>query len=123
MHLYIHTHRHTYLCIHTYIHTWGGDGGHASQKASALQLPTTPPTRGPPVEAERVADDRILAGISEPIIPELRKKKDGEGHRRWRWCLHKNTGRKATGNHLSISPKTMASQKTRKPRTCLTAEH
>ena len=54
--------------------TRGGDGGHASQKASASQLPTTPPTRGPSVEAERMVDDRILASISEPIIPELRKK-------------------------------------------------
>jgi len=35
---------------------------------------------------------------------------DGEGHRRWSWCLHKNTGRKATGNHLSTLPKTMARQ-------------
>ena len=55
----------------------GVEMGACISKASALQLPTTPPTRGPPVEAERVVDNRIFAGISEPFIPELRKKKDG----------------------------------------------
>ena len=25
-----------------------------------------------------------------------RRRTDGEGYRRWRWCLHKNAGRKAT---------------------------
>jgi len=40
--------------------------GHASQKAPSPQLPTTPPTRGPPEEAECVVDDRVFAGISEP---------------------------------------------------------
>jgi len=38
--------------------------GHTSQNASALQLPTTPPTRGPLVEAECVVDDQIFAGIA-----------------------------------------------------------
>src|SRR6218665_443745 len=31
-------------------------------------------------------------------------------NQRWRWCFHKNTRRKATGNHLSTFPKNMASQ-------------
>jgi len=38
---------------------------------------------------------------------------DGEGHRCWRRCLHKNTGRKAMGNNLSNLPKTMARQNIR----------
>jgi len=52
---------------------WGMEMGGMRLKKP---LPTTPPTRGPSVEAERVVDDRIFAGISEPLIPELRKKKD-----------------------------------------------
>src|SRR6218665_3439142 len=78
-------------------------GGHAS--------PTTQPTRGPPVEAECVVDDRVFAGICEPHIPEYgRRRTDGERHRRWRWCLRKNTWRKATGNHHPTFPKNMDSQ-------------
>jgi len=34
----------------------------------------------------------------------------GERHVSWRWCLRKNTRRKATGNHLPTFPKNMASQ-------------
>jgi len=35
-----------------------------------------------------------------------------ERHRRWKWkpTLHKNNGRKATGNHLPTFFKNMASQ-------------
>jgi len=34
-------------------------------------------TRGHPVEAECMVDDRVFAGIGKPHIPELRKKNDG----------------------------------------------
>ena len=79
------------------------------------------------MEAECVVDERVFAGISNANIPELRKKTEGrivkdadagDGVSRF----HKNTGRKATGSHLSTLPKTMAGPKL-KPRTCLTADH
>src|SRR6218665_171289 len=85
------------LCMCVGAWKWGA----CVSKSLYPQLSTTPPTRGPPVEAECVVDDRVFAGISEPHIPEKGRRTDGERHRRWRWFLRKNTGRiKATGNHF-----------------------
>jgi len=47
----------------------GGKWGGMRLKKPLPQLSTTPPARGPPVEAECVVDDRVFAGISEPHIP------------------------------------------------------
>src|ERR1043165_5023638 len=51
-----------------------------------------------------MVDDRALAGICESRDKESegRTMKDIDA---WRWCLLKNTERKATGNHLSKFPK------------------
>jgi len=59
----------------------GWEWGHAYKKI-CHELPTLPPARGHPLEAECIVDDRVFAGVSEfhIHIPELRKKKDG----RWR---------------------------------------
>ena len=51
-----------------------------------------------------LVDDRALAGICEPRDKESegRTMKDIDARR---WCLAKNTERKATGNHLSNFPR------------------
>jgi len=38
-------------------------GGMRLKKPLSPQLPTTPPTRGPSVEAECVVDDRVFAAV------------------------------------------------------------
>ena len=45
-----------------------GNGGACVSKSLYPQLSTTPPTRGPSVEAECVLDDRVFSGrpICEP---------------------------------------------------------
>ena len=83
-----------------------GMGWYASLKASTTQMPTTPPSRGNPVGTECVVDDRVLAGICEPPRDKESEGRAMEDIDAGRWCLHKNTERKATGNHLSILPKT-----------------
>src|SRR5688572_1877195 len=58
----------------------------------------------PLLETKCVVDDRALAGICEPRDKESegRTVKDIDARR---WCLAKNTERKATGNHLSNFPR------------------
>ena len=58
----------------------------------------------PLLETECVVDDRALAGICESRDKESegRTMKDIDARR---WCLQKNTERKATGNHLSNFPR------------------
>jgi len=41
---------------------------------------------------------------SHTYMVRWRWRTDSGGHRRWRWCLPKNTERKVTGNHLFIFP-------------------
>src|SRR6218665_1051235 len=82
-------------------------GGIRLKKPLPSQQPTTPPTRGPPVEAECAVDDRVFASISEPTSLNkegqmVQSTDAGDGD--------KNTGRKATGNHLHTFPKNMACQ-------------
>ena len=48
----------------------GVEMGGMRLKKSLPQLSTTPPTRGPPVEAECVVNERVFTGICEPHIPE-----------------------------------------------------
>ena len=53
----------------------GWKWGACVSKSLYPQLSTTPPTRGPHVEAECVVDDRVFAGISEP--QSLNKEEEG----------------------------------------------
>ena len=50
-------------------------GCHASLKASAPQLSTTPLSRGPPLSTGSVVGDRVLAGIS--VCPMGEESEDG----------------------------------------------
>ena len=51
---------------------------------------------------ENDLEDRYDSSQSR-AVPEMPNQEE-------RWCLRKNTGRKATGNHLPTIPKNMASQ-------------
>src|SRR6218665_1441152 len=85
--------------------------GHTSQKAST---PNCPPRHLHVVPLWKMSawwTTEFSPAYANPTsLNKEEEGTDGERHRRWRWCLRKNTGRKATGNQLLTLPKNMASQ-------------